>query len=156
VHQHSCTWRPNVEGSATLVGKRLPQLAKAFLPQRNQDCEKQFQACNKAGVSFGGALVQQIAPGSTAASAGLQVGDIIVGVQKYRACDTGSVARPVANMAPCDSIWLRVLRANHKTEKMFVAIGAQSLRAPGLAAAGPAPVMDARPAQAAVAKPAKR
>lgn len=113
----------------------------------SKDYEKQFHACDKQGSSSGGALVQQVARESTAAGAGIQVGDIIVDEQGYRVCGNSSVVQAVSSMSPGGSIQLRVLRASGRTEKIIVAIGAQSVHAPELAATASA--SDSQPSAAA-------
>lgn len=131
-------------GGATrpFIGLALADLtsdAGAKLPaSSSKDYEKQFHACSKQGSQSAGGLVQQVLSGSTAASAGIEVGDIVVEEQGYRVCSYSSVVQAVSSMAPGGTIQLRVLRANGKTEKINVAIGAQSVREPELAAAAPA------------------
>ena len=147
-------------GGATrpFVGLALADLtpdAGAKLPaSSSKDYEKQFHACSKEGSASGGALVAQVVPGSTAARAGIAVGDIIVDQQGYRVCNNASVPQAVSGMSPGGSLQLRVLRASGKIEKIYVEIGAQSVREPEIQAAAPAPPADAQ-SYAAADKPVK-
>lgn len=129
--------------------------AGAKLPaSSSKDYDKQFRACNKQGSFSAGALVQQVVPGSTAESAGIVVGDIIVEERGYRVCNNSSVAQAVLSLSPGGSIQFRILHANGKTEKTDVPIGAQSVREPELTAATPAAATDSQ-AFSATNKPVK-
>lgn len=129
----------------TDTGAKLPASS-------SKDYEKQFRACNKQGSLSAGALVQQVVSGSTAESAGIAVGDIIVEERGSRVCNNSSVAQAVLSLSPGGSIQLRILHANGKTEKTEVQIGAQSVREPELTAATPAPATNSQ-AYSAASKP---
>jgi len=72
-----------------------------------------------------GALVQDVVVGSAAADAGLQVGDIIIGIGELSLQDSGDLRGAIISMLPGTSVDLVVVR-NGSTVTVAVVLGAAS------------------------------
>lgn len=75
--------------------------------------------------SVAGAMVDQAQPGSPAAKAGVQTGDVITAVNGTNVKDSGDLARRVAMMAPGSEVHLAVLR-NGEQKNLTLTLGKAS------------------------------
>ena len=116
----------------TLIGD---QLVVGFDRARLEGLLKQYDAGsrsqNGSGVSLGvsvadatryapdagaGAYIGQIKPGSLAASAGLQVGDVIVAVNSQQVTDADSLIAATKRMNPRQAVTVAVIREGQRRE----------------------------------------
>ncbi|HEU5003357.1 MAG TPA: trypsin-like peptidase domain-containing protein [Actinomycetota bacterium] len=85
----------------------LPNLKKGSVPPARQG----FLGVEVTDAPTGGAQVTSVQPGSPAASAGLQSGDIIVGVNGTAVATSGDVSLAVSSLAPGSKVSIRYVRS---------------------------------------------
>jgi S1-C subfamily serine protease len=62
-----------------------------------------------------GALVQEVAPGSPAAKAGLRPGDLVVAIDGQSVADYGELGARIRAHKPGDQVTLKVVRGGSET-----------------------------------------
>lgn len=118
------------------------ELAAKSAASSDKNFDKQFRACNKQGITSGGALITEVEPGSPASQAGLVVGDIVIDYQGYRLCNAAYLVNAVPGLSPGSGIQLRVLHASGGTDKVSVGVGIRSKRVISKTPLAPVPVAD--------------
>ncbi len=77
---------------------------------RGQRIKRPFLGVTSAPYPAGGAQIQGVTPGSPAAGAGLQAGDVITGVEGSPVSDPDDVSRIVSGFEPGDEVEVEVTR----------------------------------------------
>jgi serine protease Do len=110
-------------------------LAKALLPQLRekgkvtrgfmgvsvQDLNPDLRQAFGLGGDVQGALVQNTVPRGPAAKAGIEAGDVVVGINGKPVDSAGALTRTVSLVAPGESVKVTVLRKNERKEFSFKA-----------------------------------
>jgi S1-C subfamily serine protease len=111
-------YRATTPPATTQVGGHVVVIGPALGP-RPDDMLPPRRAAMGAAISAskdGMVLVQQVLPGSPAASVGLQAGDEIVGLNDDRKLSFIAYMKAMANFEPGDEIKLQVIRAGQQRE----------------------------------------
>jgi putative serine protease PepD len=95
----------------------VPQLEQGQAPKRP------WLGLSTSPAAGGGAEVQSVTPGSPADRAGLDQGDVIVGVDGQRVADPDDVASAITDNEPGDEIGVELRRGGTGTEDLRVRLG---------------------------------
>jgi putative serine protease PepD len=108
------------------IGFAVPSnTARDVVPQleRGETPERPWLGVSTAPALGGGAQVQEVVPGSPAADAGLNTGDVIVGVDGQRVRAPDDIASAITDNAPGDRVGVELRRPGGTTDDVSVRLG---------------------------------
>jgi putative serine protease PepD len=108
------------------IGFAVPaNLAKDVVPQLEQGRAPKhpWLGVSTSAAPGGGASVQEVVPGSPADKAGINTGDVIVGVDGKRVAQPDDIASAISDDAPGDEVGVEVRRAGAATDDVEVTLG---------------------------------
>jgi serine protease Do len=113
--------RPVIEEAIT-----DPAALQAYLGVTTQTVTPALQA--QLGLAVGeGAVVRQLAPGAPAIRAGIEVGDVIVGIDDRAIRSTEDVGEVLGDLAPGDRVALLVVRGDGDEDVVELTLAARPL-----------------------------
>jgi putative serine protease PepD len=123
--ESASTGNGSSEGANTGVGFAVPSntVRKVIAQlQENGDVSHAYLGVSTADADGGGASVRSVADGGPAASAGLQPGAVIVGVDGMTVVSPDDLSSAIDDHSPGDTVQLRV-RSGDRTESVSVKLG---------------------------------